>query len=395
MKRITLSFLYTSFFFTLVFSQGVPEVSSLGSFFYNEGGIASFTVTYTPVNPGDVIEWDFGDSAVGSGATVTHTYADNGTYNLSVTVTNSWGTGSATGIVYISNVSPSVTVFSYPPTGTEGQSITFNGAGTDPGTLDVLTYTWYFGDGESAVGTTVTHTYVDEGTGTYTVTLLITDGQGGNGSQTGTISISNVDPVISQLNFTSPLNESSIIEFNAVVNDVGTSDILTYEWDYGDGSTNQIYTTGNYVTTLDGAGDYLQFSSPISNALSQFTVEIWVKGTGGTIFSRNSSGIDGFIQLGFNSTAQFTGSAGTMSINFDGIPQNIWSHVAMSYDGSQIKVFVDGNLIAAQSASGLINASNDNSFLGRLFDGTDNFTGQMTDFRFWNSARSQTQIRTE
>ncbi|NQU66512.1 MAG: PKD domain-containing protein, partial [Candidatus Marinimicrobia bacterium] len=393
MKRITLSFLVTSLFCSLIFSQGIPEVSSLGSFFFNEGGVATFTVSYTPVNPGDVIAWNFGDSGSGSGSPVSHTYVNNGTYNLSVTVTNNSGSGSATGIVYISNVSPTVTQFTIPTTGLEGQSLTFTGAGTDPGTQDVLTYTWQFGDGNSAVGSTVTHAYIDEGTGTYTVTLLITDGQGGNGSQTGTISISNVNPVISQLNYISPSNESSVIEFGANVTDAGTSDVFTYDWNYGDGSAHKIYTTGNYVVGLDGTDDYLQFSSPVSNALSQFTVEVWVKGSGGTIFSRNSAGVDGYIQLGFNSTAQYYGSAGSVSQAFDGIPQNVWSHVAMTYDGLSLMVYVDGNLITSQSGSGLINTSSVASYLGRLSDGSDDFTGQLTDFRFWNSARTQTQIR--
>lgn len=38
-------------------------------------------------------DWDFGDGNIGSGVTTSHTYSAEGDYNVSLTVTNSFGPG--------------------------------------------------------------------------------------------------------------------------------------------------------------------------------------------------------------------------------------------------------------------------------------------------------------
>ncbi|MBT7021970.1 MAG: tandem-95 repeat protein, partial [Candidatus Marinimicrobia bacterium] len=378
----------------ILYSQAVPEVNSLGSVFYNEGESATYTVTYTPVNGGDVISWNFGDGNIVSGNGISHTYTNNGTYNISVTVTNNSGSGQNTGIAFISNLAPVVTLFTIPASGNEGQSLNFIGAGSDAGLDDILSFNWDFGDGNSAQGNSVTHTYIDENTGTYTVTLLITDGEGGSGSQSGTISVSNIDPVINQLIYTSPGSESSVIEFNANISDAGVSDIITYNWNFGDNTSVQSYTTGNYVVALDGNGDYLSLNSPITNAFSEFTIEMWVKGSGGTLYSRDVSTNDGFIEFGYNSSIQFNGSAGLNSLSYAGIPDNIWTHVAAVYDGTNLSVLINGSMVATAPASGLISASNAANFLGRPAANNNNLNGALHHFRFWNSANPQNSIRT-
>jgi PKD repeat protein len=72
--------------------------------------------------------------------------------------------------------------------GNPGQPLTFNGAFTDPGSLDTHTITWDFGDGTSANGTlTSTHLYTN--IGTYAVKLTVRDDDGGVGSDTFTVNI--------------------------------------------------------------------------------------------------------------------------------------------------------------------------------------------------------------
>jgi PKD repeat protein len=79
-----------------------------------------------------------------------------------------------------------------------GKEISFTGSATDPG-ADDMTFDWLFGDGGSAsklypwdnghsVTETVKHTY--SAAGSYTVTLDVTDDDGGAGSASKTIVIS-------------------------------------------------------------------------------------------------------------------------------------------------------------------------------------------------------------
>ena len=61
-----------------------------------------------------------------------------------------------------------------------GIPITFSGFGTDPdgGSQDSLKYVWDFGDGTSAINNKVDHAYAKPGP--YTVSLTVTDKDGGS-----------------------------------------------------------------------------------------------------------------------------------------------------------------------------------------------------------------------
>lgn len=71
------------------------------------------------------------------------------------------------------------------------EEVTFNGAGTlinaNPEGATAVKYEWDFGDGETATGAEVTHTYTR--TGTFTVTLKVTDSVGRVGSTTEPVKV--------------------------------------------------------------------------------------------------------------------------------------------------------------------------------------------------------------
>lgn len=125
--------------------------------------------------------WNFGDgSSLGVGSTATHTYAQNGSYGVSLTVIDNGGlNATATQTVTVGPNTPPSAAFSFSCT---GLSCSFDGSGsTDPdGTI--AAYSWTFGDGSGGNGKTATHTYA--GPGGYTVTLTVSD----NGGATATAS---------------------------------------------------------------------------------------------------------------------------------------------------------------------------------------------------------------
>ena len=165
-------------------SDDAPEVDAGPDQTVDEGDVVAFSGTFTDTNGMDphTLLWDFDDGETLTGTlTPTHTYADNGSYTVTLTVTDDHDrVGWDTLAVTVTNVAPAVDAGPDQVVG-EGSAVAFSGTFTDAGTADTHTVLWDFGDGETLTGTlTPTHTYTR--TGAYTVTLTVTDDDGGVGS---------------------------------------------------------------------------------------------------------------------------------------------------------------------------------------------------------------------
>ncbi|MDX1661429.1 MAG: PKD domain-containing protein, partial [Gemmatimonadota bacterium] len=67
-------------------------------------------------------------------------------------------------------------------------SCDFDGSGSTDSDGTIASYAWDFGDGNTASGQTVSHTYANDGT--YTVTLTVTDDDGATGSDSQDVTVS-------------------------------------------------------------------------------------------------------------------------------------------------------------------------------------------------------------
>jgi PKD repeat protein len=127
--------------------------------------------------------WDFGDGQTATGASVTHVFNSAGTYTLNVKATNT-ASQSTSATQQITVLSPSVTtptISSSPSSPRAGQAVSFVGKATSSKGL-AITYQWQFGDGGTATGSSVSHTYASAGT--YSVSLTAQDSNGNTATAT-------------------------------------------------------------------------------------------------------------------------------------------------------------------------------------------------------------------
>jgi PKD repeat protein len=160
----------------------------------NEAQSATFTDT-TPANVDAAIaqrRWSWGDgtaNTITTATTVTHTFADNGTYDVTLEVTDTWGqTASLTRAVVVRNVAPTANVGPDWRWREDRPLLVTPTVSDVAGGSDPLTCSWTYGDGSSGTtGCPFNHTYAD--TGTYTATLTVTDGDGGSASDSFTVEV--------------------------------------------------------------------------------------------------------------------------------------------------------------------------------------------------------------
>jgi hypothetical protein len=100
--------------------------------------------------------WDLGDGSAASGMTATHTYALQGTYPVTLVVTDNDGlTGTVTMDVLIKD-DPPVAMFTYT---TSGFTVNVDAAlSTDD--FMIVSYAWNWGDGTTGTGKTASHAYL-------------------------------------------------------------------------------------------------------------------------------------------------------------------------------------------------------------------------------------------
>jgi PKD repeat protein len=134
-------------------------------------GTAPFNVVFRDTSGGNPTSWhwDFADGTTSSlQDPLDHLFVLPGTYVVTMTASNAYGTSTASMGVTVTAVS-TVNFTSNTQSGNAPLAVTFTDASTPGGT----TYAWTFGAGEgTGSGTTVSHTYNTPGM--YTVALTVT-----------------------------------------------------------------------------------------------------------------------------------------------------------------------------------------------------------------------------
>ena len=119
-------------------------------------------------------EWDFGDGNTSTQQNPSHTYATEGIYTVSLTVSNGIiiRTGIKTNYITVNNLPPVAAFVADQTAIGKGETVHF----TDQSINSVTSWFWDFGDGDTSINQSSSHTY--NTTGSYTVSLSVTNAQG-------------------------------------------------------------------------------------------------------------------------------------------------------------------------------------------------------------------------
>ena len=237
-------------------SPTTPKVLDIVTF-----SAATTTNNGVACNANCLYTWDFGDGTSATGQTVTHQFRTVGTFMVRLTVTDSRGaTATSFNALPVAPGTPPTAAFTTSPTNPGvNQDVFFDATGSTPAPGRTITkYEWNFGDGDSRSGPLVTKRYTAGGS--YQVTLTTTDDAGSVGRQTRALQ---VGPALgpepeADLTFTptSP-KPGATVSFNASGSLPGSgANIVSYTFNYGDGSPEEVVTNPLQTHVYAAAGDF-------------------------------------------------------------------------------------------------------------------------------------------
>ncbi len=205
--------------------------------------------------------WSFGDGSAPlttNSPMTSYTYAQPGTYTVSLTVTNTLGLTSTpvTRSVSVDEL-PTVSFTTSPSAPLAGTALTFDGSGSRDSDGSIATYSWDFGDGSVPVsGPNAMTTHAYSATGTYSVALTVTDSDGHSATLTQPVSVYALPTAAFASAPQTPIAGAPVTIDATGSTDPNGSTITSYMWSFGDGSAAVTTATPTTSHTYAHPGTY-------------------------------------------------------------------------------------------------------------------------------------------
>ena len=169
-------------------------------------------------------QWNFGDSQTSTVQNPSHTYAEDGTYTVTLTATNACGSVISTHTVTVVSM-PSADFSANATAGCAPFTVQFANESSENAT----TFAWQFPGGTPSSSTAENPSVTYSTAGTYTVTLTVSNAAGQNTATQSNLIVVNTAPAAS---FTGSVNDLTINFTNT------TTNATSYGWNFGDGETS-------------------------------------------------------------------------------------------------------------------------------------------------------------
>ena len=302
--------------------------------------------------------------------------------------------------------------FNEPPTASftssaNGTAASFDGsASTDPDG-SISQYSWALGDGATATGATVGHTYASSGT--YRVTLTVTDARGATATSSRAVAVAASGTVGGS--YSQAVIDGGAVHYWRFGEQAGNAYDFAGTADLGIGSGVARGTAGaiagdaDTAATFDGSGEGRASTQAPAPGPNVFSIETWFRTSstsGGKLVgygnqsSGNSSNYDRHLYMDGSGRLRFGVWTGAMSTveSAAGLNDGRWHHVVASLSSEGLALFVDGQLAgsrsdvtAGQSYDGYWRIGGDSSWAGANY-----FAGTLDDVAIYPAALSTATV---
>ena len=334
--------------------------------------------------------WNFGDGSTSVSANPTHAYTTNGTFGVQLNISD--GVNTTTTNISITvhlvgvNLPPSATASTTSPkSGVTPLTVTFSSAGSSDPEGATLTYHWNFGDGTTSTLANPSKTY--NATGSFVASLTVSDGTNTSTPSSVTITVGTPGSgLVAAYGF----EEGSGTSVSDASGNANAGTVSGATWSTG----------GRFGNALRfGAGAMVTVNDSTSLDLSAgMTLEAWVNPTS---ISASWADIiykatDVYFLMGSTPQGQAPAVGGTFAANISGsvLPVNTWSHLAATYDGSVLRLYANGLLIASRPQTGAIQTSTGLLSIGGDASG-QNWNGMIDEVRIYNRALAPQEIHND
>jgi PKD repeat protein len=240
------------------------------------GGKAPLTVAFdatpaTAEGPIAAYGWNFGDGSAATGLQVTHEYVTPGLYPVTLTITDTTGATNQTTVeigVNPPNVAPTASFTTTITAGGAPLLVQLDATSASDSDGRIVDYRWVLGDGTTALGARVTHTYTTPGA--YTVQLTVTDDNGASASTQSIIQVTTqaTAPQIASQPQDRTVREGESATFAVAA--AGTAPLI-YQWQHN-GAIIPGATAPVYITPAATSADHnTQYACVVTNAAGSVT----------------------------------------------------------------------------------------------------------------------------
>jgi hypothetical protein len=262
-----------------------PVFSAIGPYEVDEGDSITLTAQAGDANGAMLnFDWDLdqdGNFETTDEQPVFSAAALDGPYSktVDVLVTDEAGrSATATTTIDVLNVAPTVVINGAPETSPEGTVIALTSLVTDVAADTSFTYAWSVekDGGSYTSGADATFSFTPEDNGVYDVSLKVTDKDGGEGSASQTIDVTNIAPALSNVQYNpATVNEGGSVTVSGSVIDPGTKDSLSLAINWGDGSAEDTQNLAAGTTSFTASHTYSD-DKPSGTASDSNTITVMV-----------------------------------------------------------------------------------------------------------------------